>query len=69
MTLTREFEIADSLLAEDIIDSVFSVRDLAIPTDPHRLDWDELSKAERLAVAKAVFEKVLEKIEGGYYAL
>lgn len=66
MILTREFEIADDILAEDIIDRVFSDCDLAVPTDPHRLDWEELSKAERLAVAKAVFEKVLEKIEKGW---
>ena len=38
MILTREFEIADDILAEDIIDRVFSDCDLAVPTDPHRLD-------------------------------
>ena len=66
MKLTREFEIADDILAEDIIDRVFSDCDLAVPTDPHRLDWTDLSKEERLVVAKAVFEQVLAKIEKGW---
>lgn len=67
MKLTREFEIADSSLAEAIIDDIFTSRDLAVPSDTFfELDWTDLSKEERLVVAKAVFEQVLAKIEKGW---
>lgn len=67
MTLTREFEINDDHLAEEIIENVLAEEVLMCHTDSnYYLDWGDLSKEERTATAKAVFAKVLEKIEKGW---